>query len=247
MKRTLISLLAGVAILVSTLAVSEGDELAAVKAKFAERFPQIDPRNIHAGPLDGFLEIRQGTLIAYLTEDGRYLFQGALIDLNTNEDLTETAASAERKNLMDASNQDAMIVFGPEKPAHTVTVFTDIDCTFCRKLHREMAQYTAAGIEIKYLLYPRSGPGSPSWTKAEDVLCAKNPNQAITAAKNDQLVIADSCPAANLVYESYKLGQLVGLRGTPAMVLDDGELISGYLSPKDLSRKLAQEASSSGE
>ncbi len=249
MKRISLSLLAtllAVGTIVSSLQAASLDE---VRAEFSEKFPQIKPESIHKGPVEGLLEIRQGTLVAYLTEDGRYLFQGALIDLDSNVNLTDVAASGGRKDLMQASNEDAQIVFAPEKPRYSVAVFTDIDCTFCRKLHREITAYQQEGIEIRYLLYPRGGPGSKSWQKAEDVMCADDRNRAITAAKNDQLVLSKACSAATMVADSYRLGQEVGLQGTPALVLDSGELVSGYLSAKDLLRKLqsAETASGGGE
>ena len=73
-----------------------------------------------------------------------------------------------------------MIVFSPEEKRFTVSVFTDIDCVFCRRLHNELDEYLAAGIEVRYLLYPRNGPTSPSWAKAEDVWCADDRNEALT-------------------------------------------------------------------
>ncbi|MEO0996249.1 MAG: DsbC family protein, partial [Pseudomonadota bacterium] len=112
-------------------------------------------------------------------------------------------------------------------------------CTFCRKLHREIQQYTDAGIEIRYLMYPRGGPGSRAWAKAEDVLCSEDRNDAMTRAKNDEPVEAPSCAAASVVMDHYRLGQEVGLRGTPAIVLGDGEMISGYLPANELAARLA--------
>ncbi|MEM7278862.1 MAG: disulfide isomerase DsbC N-terminal domain-containing protein, partial [Pseudomonadota bacterium] len=136
MKRISLSLLATLLAVGTVITSLQAASLDEVRAEFSEKFPQIKPESIRKGPVDGLLEIRQGTLIAYLTEDGRYLFQGALIDLDSNVNLTDVAASGGRKDLMQASNEDAQIVFAPEKPRYSVAVFTDIDCTFCRKLHR---------------------------------------------------------------------------------------------------------------
>ncbi len=214
----------------------------ALKATFAERFPHIQLESIKPSPLPGLLEIRQGTLVAYLTEDGRYLLQGEVIDLERNVSLTEEAASEIRKDLIGGAEKDAMVVFGPDKPQYSVAVFTDIDCTFCRKLHREIGEYAAEGIEIRYLMYPRGGPGSQSWEKAQHVMCAPNQNEAMTLAKNNQPVEARQCSSASVVADSYKLGAEIGLRGTPAIITDDGMLISGYLPPKELKRRLDEAA-----
>ena len=236
----LVAAAAALAVTLGTVPGNAGEKTALdkVRADFVKRFPQIDPASVDYGPVDGLLEIRQGTLIAYLTEDGRYLFQGDLIDLVTDTNLTEKAASTERSSMMSAVERQNTINFGPEKPAYSVSIFTDVDCTFCRKLHREIDDYKAAGIEVRYLLYPRGGPGSETWSKSEDVVCATDRNNALTRAKNDQTVKAEQCDAAALVAEHYRLGQEVGLRGTPAIVLDDGELISGYVPAAELARRL---------
>ncbi|MEM1262191.1 MAG: DsbC family protein [Pseudomonadota bacterium] len=214
-------------------------DLDAVKTKFTERFPQVKKESIHPGPIDGLLEIREGTMIAYLSNDGRYLIQGEMIDLDTDTNLTEKSAGIARQAIMQNAPRGAEIVFSPKgETKHSVVVFTDIDCTFCRKLHQQIGEYTAAGIEVRYLLYPRGGPGSNSWAKAEDVLCANDRNVAITMAKNDEVVVANDCVESAQLMESYQVGAAVGLRGTPAILFEDGQLVSGYLPPEELTRRL---------
>ncbi|MEM8982871.1 MAG: DsbC family protein [Pseudomonadota bacterium] len=215
-------------------------DLDAVKAKFTERFPQVKKESIHPGPIDGLLEIREGTMIAYLSDDGRYLFQGEMIDLDTDTNLTEKSAGIARRAIMQSAPRSAEIVFSPKgEKKHSVVVFTDIDCTFCRKLHQQIDEYTAAGIEVRYLLYPRSGPGTKSWSKAEEVLCANDRNVAITMAKNDEVVVSSDCIESAQLMDSYRVGAAVGLRGTPAILFEDGQLVSGYLPPEELARRLA--------
>ena len=217
------------------------EDLARVRAEIIERFPQLEAESISEGPIPGFYEIRQGVLVAYVTTDGRYLFQGDLIDLETSTNLTDAAMNSERKRLMDSLPDEDAIVFAPAEPTHTVTIFTDIDCGFCRKLHREIDDYNDAGIAVRYLLYPRSGPGQPSWQKAESVWCAEDQNTALTRAKNDQPVQSRACDAA-MVKRHFDLGRDVGLRGTPAIVTETGELVSGYLPPAQLLERLEASA-----
>lgn len=230
-----------------TADVEVDSSLNKARESFTQRFPQVKAESIRPGPIDGMFEIRQGTMVAYLSTDGRYLFQGELIDLDTDINLTDQAASVERQSLMSQASADQQIVFGPKAPEYSIAVFTDIDCTFCRKLHREIADYSAQGIEIKYLLYPRGGPGSASWQKAEEVACAEDPTKAITLAKNDQLVVSKQCDLAKTVGDSYRLGGEIGLRGTPAIVLDDGTLISGYVPAKDLRERLDRLAAAASQ
>jgi thiol:disulfide interchange protein DsbC len=132
---------------------------------------------------------------------------------------------------------DRTILFSPSEVKHRVTVFTDIDCTYCRKLHSQMDEYLAAGIEVRYLLYPRNGPSSSSWGTSENVWCAGDRNSALTAAKLDREFESQKCDAST-ISEHYLLGQQIGLTGTPAIVFDDGTLVSGYLPPASLASRL---------
>jgi thiol:disulfide interchange protein DsbC len=168
--------------------------------------------------------------------------QGDVIDLQQNTNLSEQSRNGARVKMMAAVPNEQLIVFSPEHVEHTVSVFTDIDCTFCRRLHSQIDQYMEQGIEIRYFLYPRNGPTSPSWAKAENVWCADNRNEALTLAKLDQEYPTRTCDASS-VSKQYLIGQDVGLRGTPAIVLDDGTLFSGYM-PAD---QLKQAIVASGE
>ena len=140
--------------------------------------------------------------------------------------------------MMTSVSDEQAIVFTPEKVRHSVSVFTDIDCTFCRRLHSQIDEYMEEGIEVRYFLYPRSGPASPSWTKAEQVWCSNDRNEALTLAKLDKDFDSRDCDTST-VSTHYSMGQDVGLRGTPAIVLEDGTLFSGYLPPKQLSEAIA--------
>ncbi len=213
-------------------------ELASVQAKIASRFPEIEARHVVASPIEGWYTIRKGAIVAYVSADGRYLLQGDLIDLDKQVNLSEHSRNEARRELLASYPVERMIVFSPQNKRHAVSVFTDIDCSFCRRLHSQIDEYLAAGIEVRYLLYPRNGPTSPSWVKAEQVWCADDRGEALTLAKLDREFESHSCNSAE-VSTHYALGQDVGLRGTPALVFEDGTLISGYLPPEQLAEALA--------
>jgi len=120
-------------------------------------------------------------------------------------------------------------------------VFTDLDCGYCRKLHSEMAKYNELGIRVRYLFFPREGPDTESWDKAVSVWCSANRNDALTRAKKGETIKAAKCKP-NPVQRDYELGQDVGLRGTPAIVLPDGDLLPGYVPPAMLAQRLAPES-----
>ena len=134
--------------------------------------------------------------------------------------------------------EDSMIIFGKDTLKHTVTVFTDIDCGYCRKLHNEIKKYNKLGIRIRYMFYPRAGIGSDSFKKAEAVWCSKDRAKALTQAKNGIKVTSKKCD--NLVAQHYAMGNLIGIRGTPALVLEDGSVVPGYIPAARLSAGLNQ-------
>jgi len=222
-------------------AAEEDAALQDVRAKISAMFESIDPQNINGSPIEGWYTIQQGPIVAYVSEDGRYLLQGDLIDLDLQVNLTEQSRSTARRDLIAAVSDDEAILFSPVEIKHSVTIFTDIDCTYCRKLHAQIDQYLEQGIQVRYLLYPRNGPASKSWSTSEDVWCANNRSQALTAAKLDRKFETSKCDAS-MISEHYGVGRDIGLSGTPAIVLDDGSLIAGYLAPAQLSMRLQQNA-----
>ena len=147
--------------------------------------------------------------------------------MNINENVTQPLRSKVRMDAINNLGEDSMIVFSPEKVKHTITVFTDIDCGYCRKLHNEMAEYNKHGIEVRYMAYPRAGIDSDSYKKAVSVWCAEDRKAAMTRAKNGDSVTEKNCD--NPVAEQFKLGSMMGVRGTPALVLENGQIAPGYI------------------
>ncbi len=232
--RLLIMLLALAILPVFVASAQVPDEVeAAVRANLAKRFPSIDLGSLTATPVDGLYEIRIGAQVAYISADGRFLVQGDIYDVESETNITEARRTQARAAAIDALGDSSMIIFSPAAAKHTVTVFTDIDCGYCRKLHRQIDGYNKAGIRVRYMFFPRSGPNTESWSKAEQVWCAKDRNAALTKAKAGQSLAASRC-ASTPVAQHYQLGQSFGIRGTPAIVMDDGELIPGYIPPEEL-------------
>jgi thiol:disulfide interchange protein DsbC len=215
--------------------------LEAVRATISEKFDTIEPENVNRSPIDGWYELQKGSIVAYVSADGRYLLQGDLIDLDSQVNLSEKSRNGARHDLIAAFDDDKTIAFSPADPKYKVTVFTDVDCTYCRKLHSQIDEYMAQGIEVHYVLYPRNGPASRAWNTSEQVWCAKDRGAALTAAKLDQKFDTQSCDAS-MITEHYALGRNIGLSGTPAIVFEDGTLVGGYVPPAQLSMRLQQNA-----
>jgi thiol:disulfide interchange protein DsbC len=213
------------------------------KEELAETLKGVEVGDISESPVPGIYQVAVGAEVAYVTTDGRYLLEGEIYDLKTNDNLTEQTRAKARVGLLAAVDPATMIVFSPAngEVKHTVTIFTDVDCGYCRQFHRDIAEVTALGIEVHYLFYPRTGRDSESWAKAEKVWCSADRNAALTRAK-----LGGSLPDATCgetpVAAHYDLGRRVGLRGTPAMYSSTGEHLGDYLPPATLARVLDESA-----
>ena len=213
------------------LSAANADEVA-IKRSMAKSMPSVKIDSVKPSEVKGLYEVIVGANIFYVSGDGKYLLQGRLVDVATRKDLTEEKLSNTRKQAIEKVGQDNMIVFKSKIKKYTVSVFTDIDCGYCRKLHSEIDQYLAQGITIQYLFFPRTGKDSDSYNKAVSVWCADDRNAALTAAKKDQKVPAKTCD--NPVDEHMQLGADFDVKGTPMIVSENGNIYPGYLPAKQL-------------
>lgn len=205
---------------------------AAVRAAMAKAIPNGTVDSIKASPIPGFREVAVGGKVIYVSADGRYLIQGALFDLNTRTSLTESSEAVLRSGILAKVGPERRIIFAAAKPKHRITVFTDIDCGYCRKMHQQMAQYNNLGISVEYLFYPRAGMGSAAATKAINVWCSGDRRKAMTDAKNDRPVPNKTC--TNPIAADFALGQKMGFDGTPAIYAANGAQLGGYLAPAQM-------------
>jgi thiol:disulfide interchange protein DsbC len=206
-------------------------------AAVASRIPGTRADQLRPTPVPGIYELTRGTDIAYVSSDGKYAISGDMIALATDNNLTETHRREIRARMIAAIPESEMVIFGPADAKYTVTVFTDVDCAYCRKLHSEIADYNRLGVRVRYLLYPRTEPGTPSWIKAEQVWCSADRKDALTRAKLGQELKSKPC-ASNPVARFRALGQDFELQGTPDIVLADGEMFGGYVPPLELAAHL---------
>lgn len=202
--------------------------------------PDEKPDSVNPSPIPGLYEVVYGAQIYYLTEDGRYMLQGDMLDLQARANLTEAKRAAGRMQALNTLGEDGMIVFAPKQVKHTITVFTDIDCSYCRKMHKEIAELNNLGIKVRYVAFPRAGIGSPSYDKAVSVWCAKDRQAAITRAKADQPVEQKTCD--NPVTKQFEAARKIGVSGTPSLVLEDGTLVPGYVPAQRLRELLDNKA-----
>ena len=212
-----------------------------LKVAVQKIFPGMKPDKISLSPVSGLLEVVIGPRLYYFSEDGRFLINGNIIDVQNQVDVTEPKAAEARKVALDSLGENEMVIFSPKKSKYTVTVFTDIDCGYCRKLHDQIDEYNDLGISVRYLLYPRSQIGSPSYNKAVAVWCSADRKQALTEAKSGKSLEVKAC--SNPVSNNMQLGRMMGVNGTPAIVLGNGKMVRGYLPPKKLLKALENKGS----
>jgi len=208
------------------------DAEARIKSRLKKLLPEYKVDSIEKTPVKGLFEIIVGPKLVYMSGDGRYMLEGRLVDLKTREDLTEPRRAAARKRAVDRIGENKMVIFAPAEYDHTITVFTDIDCGYCRRLHREISHYGAAGIRVRYVFFPRAGVNSDSYRKAVSVWCADDRRRALTEAKAGKSLKTKRCK--NPVEDHMQLGQRLGISGTPTIVVESGDVIGGYISAKRL-------------
>ena len=199
-------------------------------------FKGINPNNIFPSPISGLYQVVMPPRLFYASFDGRFVLDGDMIDMKTKQNITQVVRNKALIKAVDAVGEDSMIIFGKDTLKHTVTVFTDIDCAYCRKLHSQVKKYNDLGIRIRYMSYPRAGIGSGSFQKAEAVWCSTDRKKALTEAKNGMTIKSKACKSP--VAQEYALGNMIGIRGTPAIVLEDGTVVPGYVPPQQLSNAL---------
>lgn len=216
--------------LILSLTLAASAVHADIRADVAKKFPGSTADDVRPAPMPGLYELRRGGDIVYVTPDGRYAMMGDLYDLSTNSNLSETRRRGLRTELLAAVPDSQTLVFSPKDPKYTINVFTDVDCGYCRKLHSQIAEYNRLGVRVRYLFFPRTGPDTESWHKAESVWCAADRNDALTRAKRGETLKSKPCGTTPVAKE-YQLGEDLGVQGTPTIVLANGELLPGYVPP----------------
>ena len=239
----LIAALAGTAAI--AFAADSGNEQN-VRDAFHSLLPNAKIDRIIKSEVPGFYEVIVGGQIVYISGDGKYLLQGNLYDVPAKTSLTEARVAAIRADALRALPADKVMTFAPEHPKHTVTVFTDVDCPYCRQFHKQIAAYNAAGIGVNYVLFPLDiHPNAEK--KAEAVWCSMDRKAAYTAAMNGQDPGKATCKN-NPVAETKALSLAIGIDSTPTVLAADGTHVNGsvVMNPGQLMAELDRLAAKPG-
>lgn len=213
-------------LLLSSFAVSaEGDDVKQLKAALAKTMPSVQPMSITATPVQGLYQVIVGSQVVYMSPDARYMIEGDLFDLKTKKNISEDAKSGIRLTAINKLGSDKMVIYKPEKVKNTITVVTDIDCPYCRRLHDEIPDYMENNIEVRYIFMPLKGPAD--MRKTISVWCSDDQLLALDIAKAGGDVEHKKCN--NPIAEHLEIAREIGIRGTPAIMLENGELLPGYV------------------
>jgi len=217
----------------------------AIKTLLEKKLPGIDISSVEPSPKEGLYQAFYNGQLLYVSSDGQFLFTGNMLGLSGDAPLNHTeeamAAKAselspQRAEVIASIKEDDMVVFKAENEEYAITIFTDVDCAYCRKLHKEVPQLNARGITVRYLAFPRAGVGSSAYDKLVSVWCAEDKALAMDNAKLRRQFSPKTC--TNPVASQYELTREFGLNGTPALILSDGELIAGYVPFEELHEHL---------
>jgi thiol:disulfide interchange protein DsbC len=221
------------------LAAAADDALIAkLTARIRNVLPDAKVTSIKPAPLPGLYEVSIGPTILYMTGDGKFAVRGDIFDLDAKSNVTDQRRMQARVESLKGLGESSPIRFPATggKTRHEIYVFTDIDCGYCRKMHKEISQLNAAGVTVNYLAFPRTGLDSESYDKAVAVWCAPDRQSALTEAKTGKKIQHAKCD--NPVAEHFRLGEAMGVQGTPAVYSADGEELGGYIPAQELVRIL---------
>ncbi|MDE0747288.1 MAG: DsbC family protein [Porticoccaceae bacterium] len=251
MPRLFVVLLSMVVALNAYAAASEGDKSIAstIIDKLKSGRSDLEYDVLGKAPVDGFYQVQvRGGPVLYVSADGNFFFDGTLYQVKNGQfaDVRDLRLDVDRRQTFATMPTDSMIIFKPEgRTKAIINVFTDVDCGYCRKLHKEVSQLNAMGIEVRYLAYPRSGIPSASYDKMATVWCSDNRKDSLTRSKNGDDDVISVCNN-NPVAEHFALGGKLGVTGTPAIVLMDGTMVPGYRTAADFSRLLGLKSEAQG-
>ena len=204
----------------------------------ASSFPNVRVEQVRPSPMPGVYEVIADGGVYYLAHDGAFLLSGALYDLQANVNLTERTKNDLRRAAARRVSMDDVITYAAPDARYAVTVFSDVDCPYCRKFHAQMRRVHELGVSVHYLLAPYRG--EQARRNAVAVWCSADRRAAFDRAKQGAAVAAEDCE--NPVERNLRLAETLGVRGTPAFLLDDGKLLNGYRTPENLLEEIKRAA-----
>ena len=203
-----------------------------INKKVSEAYPSVSIDKIRKID-DKFHEIIINNQIYYATNDGKYLIVGNVIDLDTKESITENTKMNQRLSIIDSIDKENFFVFKPQKTEHTLTIFTDPSCPYCQKLHNEIPDLLDNNIEIRYVLFSRNGNDVDAYNQLVSAWCSEDKTETLENLFSGDL-LDETEPCDNPIAKNLEHAGLLSVEGTPTIFLEDGRIIPGYQSAKNI-------------
>ena len=203
-------------------------------------FPNLEITRVNSTPIENIYEVMIGTDVVYMTGDARFVLKGDLFDMKERRNLSEDLREQSRADLLKKIPESEYIEFASKDSKDTVYVFTDVDCAYCRKFHRDVPELNDNAITVRYLSFPRGGLNSPTYQQMANIWCAEDRPQALTDGKNGKQAKVRASDCESPVEGQYALGREMGMRGTPAIFLETGRAFPGYMPPDELLKLLGR-------
>ncbi|MCP1726147.1 thiol:disulfide interchange protein DsbC [Natronospira proteinivora] len=228
-------LMLAVGIMGSAPLAAEQDHKDIILKNLEQHLPNlsISREQLRPSPIDGLWILTIGPEVVYVDEEGEHLFQGDMIHLPSRENLSEADRAEARRETLSGVDPETRLSYIAEEEAFNITVFTDIDCGYCRQLHRDMDELNKAGISVHYLFYPRGGEGTAAWEKSDQVWCADDKHEAMDEAKSGANLQGDTCEETP-TEAHFQLGRQMQVSGTPTIITESGHIIRGYVPADNL-------------
>lgn len=207
----------------------------AVRAAIAALGVADAPSLWRRAPLDGFYEVVVRGQVVYVSDDGRRLLVGELFEMPEARNLSDDIRREHARIVLRDLDERRVVSYRPERRRNHIVVFTDVDCAYCRRFHRHMPELLSRGVAVDYVLVPYQGPAATK--RAEGVWCAPDRNAALDRAKRGEQIKSRKCD--NPIADNLALAAALGIRGTPAILLDNGTLLRGYMPPDALFEAMA--------
>lgn len=227
MKKIILSMLLTA---VTSYSLAEGPDLKHLKSTLQ---PGIEIHSVKPSPVKGVYQVRIASDLLYLSEDGSYLFTGDIYDLASKVNLTEKASRVITQEALASVADGDKIIYKAPNEKYKISVFTDISCPYCTKLHQHIDDFNQAGITVEYLAFPRAGADSVAAKNMQRIWCAKDKAAAMDKAKIDKTYPESDCEGQQ-AKEQFELGRQLGINATPTLIFSDGQIKPGYVNSQQL-------------
>jgi thiol:disulfide interchange protein DsbC len=208
---------------------------ASIRAAMSDKFPYQKLISVTRTPYFGLYEVAFEDQLFYTDEKMQYLFSGSVIDLKTMANLTEAREKKLYPIKFDTMPLQLAIKKVVGKGTRRVAVFSDPNCSYCKKLEREMEHLTDVTIYFFPLALLR---GSEKKTRA--IWCAPNRLKAW----EDQMLLDVTPPSASCDTKALNdigsLARKMNIYVTPTLIFEDGFTTAGWMEAEPLEQQLSE-------